>query len=77
MKLVGYSDSKSLENAIKSNTNVQSRRLRIDLAVIREMKNEGTISDVCWINGKEQIADELTKEGCNKRGICEYLMERD
>lgn len=75
--VIGYSDSKSLEEAVKSNTNVQSRRLRVDLAVVKELLREEEVNDICWINGKNQIADELTKEGNNKNGLYEYLKRRE
>lgn len=73
VSIKGYIDRKSLENAVKSNTNVQSRRLRMDMAVLKEMINEGVVKEIKWINGNNQIADELTKEKNNKNGINDYL----
>ena len=37
MEVIGKMDSKTLERAIKADTGVQSRKLRIDIARIKEM----------------------------------------
>lgn len=40
VSIKGYTDSISLENAVKSNTNVQNRRLRIDMC------GEGIVTEI-------------------------------
>lgn len=59
-RIVCYTDNASLIEAIKSTTSVNDKRLRIDIAVLREMvKNEEMT--VVWIPSHEQLADCLTK----------------
>ena len=66
-------DSKTLMTAIKSSTGVSSKRLKIDMAAIRETVELGEIEEVMWIRGKQQIADILTKSGVSEENIRNYL----
>ena len=59
---VGRTDSKTLEMAIGSNTGVSNRRLRIDLAAIKQAIEVGDVKEIVWIEGGEQVADCLTRE---------------
>ena len=60
-----FTDSKSLYEASYSMTNLLDKRLRIDIAIIREMLEKKEIEKVNWIPTKEQLADCLTKRGSN------------
>ena len=66
-------DSKTLMTAIKSSTGVSSKRLKIDIAAIRETIESGEIKEVQWIQGKHQIADVLTKSGVSGESIRNYV----
>ena len=66
-------DSKTLEKTLKTTYGVESRRLRIDLAVLREMLMKKEIDEVEWVGTKEQIADVLTKKGVKETNILEYV----
>ena len=72
LRIVIRTDSQTLEKALKSATGVKNRRLRIDLAAVREMISRKEI-EVDWIEDKEQVADVLTKEIASKRKIKEYM----
>ena len=63
--------------AIKSSTGVSSKRLKIDIAVIRETIEFGEISEVQWVQGKHQVADVLTKSAISEENIREYLEGRE
>ena len=70
-------DSRTLMTAIKSSTGVSSKRLKFDIAAIRETIESGEIKEVQWIQGKRQIADVLTKSGVSEENIRNYVEGRD
>ena len=55
-------DNQTLEDGLKSSTGVKSRRLRIDIAAIKEMIARNEIQ-VEWVENTEQLADVFTKDG--------------
>ena len=55
-------DNLTLEDGLKSSTGVKSRRLRIDIAAIKEMIARNEIQ-VEWVENTEQLADVFTKDG--------------
>ena len=69
-------DSRTLMTAIKSSTGVSSKRLKIEIAAIRETIESGDVQEVLWIPGKSQIADVLTKTGVSEENIRNYLEGR-
>jgi transposase InsO family protein len=58
-------DNKSCRDAIYSTTSVSERRLRAEIAVIKEFQAEFIISEVKWIRGQHMLADIMTKKGVN------------
>ena len=72
LKITITTDSKTLESGLKSSTGVKSRRLRIELAGIREMIDNEEIY-VNWVFDKEQVADALTKEEGRKGLLRDYV----
>ena len=62
-------DSKTLRTALDSTSAVESKRLRIDIASMKEMIEKGEIERVEWVNTKDQKADILTKEGVNEKSL--------
>ena len=70
-------DSRTLMTAIKSSTGVSSKRLKIDIAAIRETIESGEIKEVQWVQGKSQIADVLTKAGVSEENIRNYVENRN
>ena len=73
LKAIVKTDSRTLMTAIKSSTGVSSKRLKIDIAAIRETVELGEIEEVMWIKGKQQIADILTKSGVSEENIRNYM----
>ena len=58
-------DNKSLCDAIYSAKSVEDRRLRIDLAVIKDMITRQEIREVEWVASTQQYANCLTKRGAS------------
>ena len=68
MKIHCNVDNKSLVDAVTSSKLVEDRRLRVDIAVIKDMMKRGEISTVSWVSTAAQLADSLTKKGvCTDR----------
>ena len=65
-------DNKSLAENVYTMKNVQEKRLRIDLAAIKELIVEGRL-ELCWVDTKQQIADALTKKGVNPMKLNEMF----
>ena len=67
-----YCDNKSLTEAAHSTTAVEEKRLRVDLAAIRQSvsRNEFKLK---WIETKHQLADSLTKQGADSSRLVENL----
>ena len=57
------SDNKSLVDHLHSTTSVENKRLRIDICVLRDMFQNGDISQFKWIPTNLQVANALTKKG--------------
>ena len=77
LKALVKTDSKTLMTAIKSSTGVSSKRLKIDIAAIRETIEAGEIEEVQWVQGKHQIADVLTKSGVSEESMRNYVEGRN
>lgn len=61
LDLVLITDSKSLYGLVISLAQTTERRLQIDLEILREAYERRDISNVVWIAGAENPADDLTK----------------
>ena len=55
------SDNQSLERNLRSTKQPKGKRVRIDIAEINRMITEKEVTDVTWVDSKEQLADPLTK----------------
>ena len=63
-------DNKSLVEAIYSSKNVEDRRLKIDIAVIKDMLKNSELSGISWVASAMQLADCLTKRGASTDRLC-------
>ena len=66
-------DSRQLYDAVHSIKAVTDKRLRIDIAIIREMLEKNSLNKVNWVNGNEQLADCLTKSGVSSTKLLHVL----
>ena len=67
-----FTDNQSLYEAAHSTTAVEEKRLRVDIAAIRQSisRKEFTLK---WIDAKHQLADALTKQGADVTKLLETL----
>jgi hypothetical protein len=59
-------DSKSLYDCLVRLGTTAEKRLMIDIMSLRELYEQREISEVRWINGKDNPADACTKEAPNR-----------
>ena len=57
-----FVDDHSLYDNVYSTKNVSEKRLRIDIAILKQMVHEGELK-IFWMESKSQLADILTKKG--------------
>ena len=67
-----YTDNKSLFDAINTTNMMLDRRMRVDIAALREMSENNEVS-FFWLETKWQLADVLTKKGASKLKLIEAL----
>ena len=67
-----FVDSVSLKDTLNTTTIVTDKRLRVDIARLREMVFRTEIK-VFWVEGKRQIADALTKHGASTEKLIHVL----
>ena len=60
-----FVDNKSLVDALQSYKGVEDKRLRINIAALREMLERKEIDEVVWVHTSDQLADCLTKRGAS------------
>ena len=65
-------DNYSLYQTAHSTTSVGDRRLRIELAIIREAITEKDVN-LTWVQSKDQLADCFTKKGADTHKLIERV----
>ena len=65
-------DNRSLTDTLVTTRVISDRRLRVDVARLREMVEKCEI-EISWIEGKQQIADSLTKRGASSSSLVQVL----
>ena len=69
-----YTDNKSLYESVNSTKNVIDKRLRVDIAILREMQVRAEIT-ISWIEASGQVSDALTKKGASSSLLFKVLRE--
>ena len=64
-----YVDNKSLVESLHSSKYIEDRRLRLDIAVLRDMIDRGELHSVSWVDTASQLADCLTKRGASTQRL--------
>ena len=64
-----FVDNKSLVESLYSSKHVEDWRLRLDMAVIRDMLDRGELHRVSWVDTASQLADCLTKRGASTQRL--------
>ena len=62
-----FCDSKNLVNAVHSSTNLEDKRLVIDVSVLRDMLEQQELTKFMWVTTEIQLADTLTKQGASDK----------
>ena len=69
----GITDNKSARDAVYSESEVSERCLRADISMIKDMVEDGRVTEIKWIKGDDMLADLLTKKGVNKLPLTQVL----
>ena len=67
-------DNMSSYQAINSTTAVEEKRLRVDIAAIRECIRNKEVS-IEWVSKENQLADVLTKQGADSMKLAQVLKQ--
>ena len=67
-----FVNNKSLFDAVHTCNLVSDKRLRVDLAAIREMMEKDDVA-LMWVAASYQLADVLTKSGASKTRLLNVL----
>ena len=73
LKIIAMTDSKSLFDAINSTKSVDDKRLRPDIAALKEKHELGEVNVYRWIPTGDQLADSLTKAGASTAPLLKAL----
>ena len=68
-------DNKDTFDSVHSTTDVSERKLRREIAVIKQMLREKDLEELIWIRGPHQLADPLTKLGANGETLMQVMQE--
>ena len=58
-------DNRSCVDALNSTSQVDDKRLRIEIGEVKELIYGKEVKEVTWVDGSGQIADALTKQGAS------------
>jgi hypothetical protein len=75
LPIVAYVDNQSVVQAIGSTKQVDDKRLRVDIASIKECLAKHDIDSVRWLDGSRQLADCMTKRGASGYKLRQAIME--
>ena len=70
LKITCFTDSKGLYDAVNTTNTINDKRLRIEMAIVREMVEN---SEIAWIKKEYQLADVFTKSGASSELLIEVL----
>ena len=65
LQITLITDNKSLHDNLASGKAVIERRLRIEMAAIKEALERKIVNEAVWVNTENQLADVLTKKGAS------------
>jgi hypothetical protein len=68
-------DSRNVKLALCSTKKIEDKRLRIDVATIKQDIERGDLRDVIHVKGSKMIADCMTKRGASPKHLIETLCE--
>ena len=75
IKIESITDNKSLFETLYSTKTTEDKRLRVDIAALRERLGNGEIDKIHWVETSYQNADCLTKSGASTVALLDTLRE--
>ena len=72
--ITAYVDNKSVVQSLMSTKLVEDKRLRVDIAAIKQSLCRNEIKDISWISGEDQLANCMTKRGASGQKLIQTLM---
>ena len=72
--IFSYVDNNDLYTSLHSTTLVSDKKLRIDIAAIKQTMSEENVS-VYWLRSSEMIADCLTKKGADSSKLLSVIQQ--
>ena len=76
VKTYVFCDNKNLVNAVHSSTNLDDRRLVIDVSVIRDFLQHHELTKFGWVPNESQLADIFTKQGASDKLLLNALNDK-
>ena len=73
VNVVIFCDNRNLVDSVHSTTNIEDKRLLIDVCVLRDMISLGEINRFSWVPTDLQIANCLTKQGAPAYNLLKVL----
>ena len=70
--IYSFIDNNDLHNSLHSTTLVSDKKLRIDIASIKQTMSEENVS-VYWMRSTDMLADCLTKKGADTRKLLSVI----
>ena len=64
-----FCDNKNLVSAAHSSTNIEDKRLVIDVSILRDLLERKELSGFIWVPTDKQLANALTKRGASDRQL--------
>ena len=75
LKIKAITDNRSARDTIYSEKANDQKRLRAEIAGVKESIEEGLIEEVKWVPGASMLADILTKQGVKSESLMSVLQE--
>ena len=66
-------DNKGTVEAVHSTTSVTDKKLRRDIATVKQLMNDGEVASITWCSGRDQIADCMMKKGAAPWNLMEVF----
>ena len=64
-----FCDNKNLVNAAHSSTNIEDKRLVIDVSILRDLLERKELTGFIWVPTDKQLANALTKRGASDKQL--------
>ena len=71
--ITAYVDNKSVIQALRSTKMVDDKRLRLDIASIKENLIKNDIHEINWVSGDKQLANCMTKHGASPYDLMKVI----